>query len=465
MATGVLCAVRGAGEAMVVRAVDATAGRLSVTRRCADLAELLAAAEAGLGRVAVVSVDLAQLDREAVGALHRCGVSVVGLGDPAAPWLGERLVALGADRVLDAPTDDQEAAVLVREVVAVLATAAEARAPSGRRAAGAAGGPAPGGPAAATPQRETDGRDEDDEDGGRPLPARVAGRVVAVWGPTGAPGRTTVALNLAAELAQLGASTLLVDADTYGGTVAQSVGLLDEAPGLAAAARSAGQGTLDTATLARLAPVLVTNLRVLSGIARADRWPELPAVSLDVVWAVARSLAAWTVVDCGFSLEQDEALRYDTSAPRRNAATVSALESADLVLVVGAGDPVGIQRLVRAHGDLGDLGLRAPVTVVVTKVRASAVGPRPGDAISDALARYAGIRAPHLVPDDRPALDRAMLEGKLLHEVAPASPARRAIAALAAACVTARGQAATAAPVPSAPERAAVPAAARLADG
>ena len=46
--------------------------------------------------------------------------------------------------------------------------------------------------------------------------------VVAVWGPTGAPGRTTIAVTLATELAALGI-TVLVDADTYGGSVAQAV--------------------------------------------------------------------------------------------------------------------------------------------------------------------------------------------------------------------------------------------------
>ena len=61
-------------------------------------------------------------------------------------------------------------------------------------------------------------------------------------GSAGAPGRTTVAVNLAAELARLGQPTVLVDADTYGGCVAQSLSLLDEAPGLAAATRSAGLG-------------------------------------------------------------------------------------------------------------------------------------------------------------------------------------------------------------------------------
>jgi hypothetical protein len=131
MTVGVLCAVRGAAEAVIVQAVGGTTGRLTVTRRCADLAELLAAAEAGLGRVAVVSADLPMLDREAVAALHRAGVRVVGLGDAATPWLGERMTALGADLVVATPDDAIGAAALVRDVVDVLGRAPDRAATSG----------------------------------------------------------------------------------------------------------------------------------------------------------------------------------------------------------------------------------------------------------------------------------------------------------------------------------------------
>ena len=410
MGVGVLCAVRGASEPGIVQAVDATAGRLSVTRRCADVAELLAAAHAGLGRVALVSADLPMLDRDAIGELHRCGLRVVGVRDPTATDQRERLAALGADVVVDVPTDGPAAVALVRDVVAALDDPGAAR-------AGRASPPVGPGPAFDIPTRAS---------------ARERrGRVVAVWGPTGAPGRTTIATNLAGELALISGPTLLVDGDTYGGTITQAVGLLDEGPGLAAAARSAAQGVLDSELLARMSPAIAPDLRVLAGIARADRWPELPSAALDVIWAVARTLAAWTVVDCGFCLEQDDALGHGTPAPRRNAATLSALHSADDVVVVGSGDPVGLQRLVRACRDLAELGLGARTIVVVNRIRTSAAGPRPGATIADALDRYAGIRAPHLVPDDRATLDRAMLEGRLLHEIASASPTRRSIAALA----------------------------------
>ena len=72
-----------------------------------------------------------------------------------------------------------------------------------------------------------------------------------MWGPTGGPGRTTVAVGVSDEAARLGVNSLLVDADVYGGVVAQVLGLLDESPGIAAACRLASNGTLDVSELSR----------------------------------------------------------------------------------------------------------------------------------------------------------------------------------------------------------------------
>ena len=387
---GVLSAVTGDDEATVVKGLAAERG-VEVVRRCADLAELLAAGAAGIGRVAVVSADLPGLDRAAVGHLHGSGVWVV----VVTPREGAtHLDGLGADALTAAPG----IAAAVRRVL---------------------DGGAPAAPVAevAPPSRT------------------AAGLVVAVWGPTGAPGRTTVAVNLAAELADArpdARTVLLVDADTYGGTVAQVLGLLDEAPGLAAAARAAGAGRLDAVGLAALTPRLDGGLRVLTGLSRPDRWPEVPATSLDLLWPACRALADVTVVDCGFCLEQDEALTYDTRAPQRNAATLSALAAADVVVVVGAGDPVGLQRLVRGLSTLDDLALTARRRVVVNRVRASASGPRPADAVREALRRYAGVPDAVVLPDDQATCDGALLHARTLAEHAPSSALRRAVVGLAA---------------------------------
>jgi MinD-like ATPase involved in chromosome partitioning or flagellar assembly len=259
--------------------------------------------------------------------------------------------------------------------------------------------------------------------------------LVAVWGPTGAPGRTTVAVGVASELAHAGVASLLADADVYGGVVAQVLGFLDEAPGLAAAARLANNGQLDLAALAKVAPVAGPGLRVLTGISRAARWPELRPSALEQVWSLARSLAAVTVVDCGFALEQDEELSFDTAAPRRNGATLVTLERADVVLAVGAADPVGMQRLVRGLAELREAVPSAAPRVVVNRVRRATVGNDPHAQLTAALERYAGIPDADFVPDDRDAMDRALLEGRVLAEVAADSPARQALARLAASLV------------------------------
>lgn len=397
---GVLVAVTGEHEAVVVQVLAAERG-VEVVRRCADLAELLAAGGAGVGRAAVVSVDLPGLDRAAVDHLHAAGVWVV-LVAAGAPG-PVRVDLLGADAVT---TDLARVGADLRVVLEDGVPAAPT-----------------GGPVAVAP----------------PAP-EACGCVVAVWGPTGAPGRTTLAVNLAAELAALDRrrTVLLVDADTYGGTVAQVLGLLDEAPGIAAAARAAGTGRLDPAGLAGLTPRLDGGVRVLTGLSRAERWPEVPAASLDEVWRVCRALADVTVVDCGFGIEQDEALTYDTRAPQRNGATLSALGAADVVVVVGAGDPVGMQRLVRALGALDELGLAARRRVAVNRVRASASGPRPREAVREALRRYAGVPDAVVLPEDQAACDGALLHARTLAEHAPSSPLRTALARLAADLVPSR---------------------------
>lgn len=256
------------------------------------------------------------------------------------------------------------------------------------------------------------------------------GELVAVWGAYGSPGRTTVAVNLAAELASPLEPVLLVDADTYGAAVAQALAVLDEAPGLAAATRAADQGVLDRERLGRLAPEVAPGLRVLTGLPRADRWPEVREASLADVLEQCRAMARWVVVDLAPLVEQDEELAFDTAAPRRNGAALTTLGAADRVVVVGSGDPLGLQRLVRALDALGELS-HAPRHVVVTRVRPGPVGPEPGRRIQEVLRRFAGAGDVLLVPEDRDALDAALLHGRVLAEVRPTSPARLALQALA----------------------------------
>lgn len=178
------------------------------------------------------------------------------------------------------------------------------------------------------------------------------GIVLAIWGPAGAPGRSVLAAALAAA-AQAAASgisapsgsALLIDADPYGGAQAALHRQLDDTSGLLAAARLAEAGSLDPAALCDVTVTLPGGLRLLTGLSEPADWPRLRPESLAAVLETARWAAAITVVDCGFCLEEDEELSYDTSAPRRNAATTAVVAAADRLLAVGRADPVGAVRL------------------------------------------------------------------------------------------------------------------------
>ena len=427
MTTAVLTAVGHQWEARLVTALEAAPG-LTVVRRCADLADLLAAASAGLADVALVSADLRSLDRAALHHLASHGVRSAGVAAPGDEAGERRLRQLGLDVVVRADAEPHE----IEEALTGLQESDLPDDPFEHDGEGVldAGG-ALGVSATADAARSTADAEVAAEGPGSDGWAPVEeSRVIAVWGPTGAPGRSTLALGLAAELAAAGTRTLLVDCDTYGSSVAQALSMLDEAPGMAAAARAADQGVLDLPALARLAPEVSRGLRVLTGIPRAERWPELRAPAVEHVLTVARQLAEAVVVDCGFSIEDDEELSYDTLAPRRNAATLTALEQADELLVVGSADPVGLQRLVRAVQDVGSIPSPTP-QVVVNKVRPSAVGSRPERRIGEALERFSGMDGLLFLPWDQAALDGAMLAGRTLVECAPQSELRRAIAAVA----------------------------------
>ncbi len=453
-----LTAVTGAAwEAALVTGLEHEPSGIRVVRRCIDLPDLLAAAATGMARVALVAAEFRRLDREAVARLRADGVVVVGVAadEPAERVLRQLGVedVVGADggpSLLVAAVHEAVGRGRVRPVVVHPEFTATGFTATGFTGPGHTGpghtGPGERGgrlrwPSLATrPSGDSGGaqppRDSNSSGDDGPTEPAGLGSLLAVWGPTGAPGRTTVAVSVAAELADLGVSVVLADADPYGGTVAPMLGILDEAPGVAAACRSSNSGRLDLSALARLAPLVAPRLRVLTGIPRADRWPELRPTALEHVWSVARLLAEVVVVDCGFCLEQDEELAYDTSAPRRNAATLVTLGEADLVLAVGSADPVGLARLVRGlaevQGTGGEPGLTtAPVRTVVNRVRRGPVPDEPGTQLRAALRRYASTDDVVLVPYDRAGLDAAMAAGRSLAEVAGRSPARAALRGLA----------------------------------
>ena len=263
-----------------------------------------------------------------------------------------------------------------------------------------------------------------------PLPAvpRTGPRVIAVWGPPGAPGRSTVAIELAVELARGGRHVGLVDADTHAPSVALALGLADEGPGFAAACRQAELGGLDARELSRVSMGLgPSGVDVLTGINRPSRWPELSEARVERALAVCREWAEYVVVDVAAPLERDEEIVSDLAGPRRNAATIAAVRAADLVVGVAAADPVGVARFLRAHSELRATIGSTPVVVLANRLRPGALGIDARGQVRRTLDRFGGIGDVWFVPQDPRAADAALLAARPIAEVAPKSPFTLAI--------------------------------------
>ncbi|MDF2580083.1 MAG: hypothetical protein K0S49_1662 [Microbacterium sp.] len=121
-------------------------------------------------------------------------------------------------------------------------------------------------------------------------------------------------------------------------------------------------------------------------------------------------------VDVSASLERDEEIVSDLDGPRRNGATLAALESADLVVAVAAADPVGLSRFLRTYPDLRATVGAVPVHVVVNKLRGGPLGIDPRGQIRRSFERYAGIERCWFVPWDPRAADAALLAARPIGE-------------------------------------------------
>jgi MinD-like ATPase involved in chromosome partitioning or flagellar assembly len=376
-----------AGAGWEGRALSQLSGRrdLVVLKRCVDVDDLLATASSGQADTAVVALEAPGFDLAAVDLLRAHGVRAVAVvpGEGQLEQATVRATRIGVRCVVA----DDELAALAEAITS--------------------DDPAP-------PPPVEEALDEE--------PRGTPGRVVAVWGPAGAPGRTTVATALASALARTRRTTL-VDADPYGGTVAQVLGILDEVSGLLAAARLAGAGMLEE-RFASTQRALDGNLTVVTGLPRPDRWTEVRPGTVELL-AETAAQHGHVVVDTGFGLDHDDV----SGRPGRNRLTLAALEVADEVLVVGTADPVGLSRLARALVDLRESHPTTPTRVLVNRMRPT-IGWSERD-VTQMLADFARPVGLHFLPDDRATVDRALVTGRTLLETDADSPLAVAVSGLA----------------------------------
>jgi MinD-like ATPase involved in chromosome partitioning or flagellar assembly len=354
-----------------------------VLRRCVDVAELLSQAATGHANVALIEGQLADLDQAAFDLLRDQAVTPVLVLQPndavtngANNGLNDRWSDGGAGghlRVNGAqiiqPDDLGQLAQRLRDVL----------------------NPDPAPPS--IPEATVSNR----------------GRVVAIWGPAGAPGRSTIAITLSGLLAKKRDVTL-IDADSVGPALAAMLGVTDETSGILAASRLTAAHQLE-ALLGYTMRGLGDRLRLVTGLPRPERWAEVRANTVSELIRMS-SRYGDVVVDCGYCLEDDPSSEL-AGRPGRSAMTLEALAQADQIVVVGLPDPVGLIRLSRGVAELLELGYRAELRVVVNRSRESLRWSKRQVGLMLAEVGYHGEVT--FLPEDQLPLDQASLNATSPH--------------------------------------------------
>ncbi|MCX6477959.1 MAG: AAA family ATPase [Micrococcales bacterium] len=224
--------------------------------------------------------------------------------------------------------------------------------------------------------------------------------VIAVTSPHGSTGKTTVAINIALELAAEKARVLLIDGDIQGPAVANHFALTQQPAGLQAALRIASQQRFDLEQLERLSfQFQRSTLRIMPG---SQNFPSQPfdQESVANILETARSGYEFTVVDLG-SLSADA---NGTQSELTNA--IIAL--ADRTIVVCLADPIGIFRLLGIENLIA--ASSKTVDLVMNRVRNSVIASARRE-IAITLQRLSTLEPKAYLPDDPQHIDQAVRTG------------------------------------------------------
>ena len=240
----------------------------------------------------------------------------------------------------------------------------------------------------------------------RSITSRVSPRtnsspvVIAVTSPHGSTGKTTVAINIALELASEKARVLLIDGDTQGPAVANHFALTQQPAGLQAALRIASQKRFDLEQLERLSfQFQRSTLRIMPG---SQNFPSQPIDQSAIanLLETARSGYEFTVVDLG-SLSGDGS---GTQAELTN----TLILLADRTVMVCLADPIGIFRLLGIENLIA--ATSQPVDLVMNRVRNSVIASARRE-IAITLQRLSALEPKAYLPDDPQHIDQAVRTG------------------------------------------------------
>jgi len=310
---------------------------LRIVRRSLDAADLLAVASIELQMPAVLSAGLPRLTAEVVATLQQGNRKVVGLAQT--PAEGAHLRALGISHIVTTRTPEVTLADLI--------TALQGHAIPVRRSWETGAWQET---TAIEPEESSEpGIEPESHTASSPRVLNSDGQILSIWGPIGAPGRTTAALAVARLIAVTGKSVCIIDADTSGPALALLFGVVEDASGIVVATRYAQRKSLCKESLLTVVRQVADGIGVIGGVSHPDRWEELHPHSFRDVLRMCRATFDYTCVDLGAGVDPIGSDREFFEAQRFSVTAIGLRES-DAVLAVGLATPLGISRLLMSLG-------------------------------------------------------------------------------------------------------------------
>ena len=192
--------------------------------------------------------------------------------------------------------------------------------------------------------------------------------MIAVSGPAGA-GSTEVAIALADIVASRNHTTLLLDCDEVGPSVARRLGFHLHPNILSAidAVSNASRPLTEMVGRPSGHEASLVNFDVMPGIASAEDWAQLRSMDLEDLFTAARK--SWRYIVCNTGPFAEDLSGYGIE---RFGATRATLAEADVIIGVMSPTPTGYMRFLDWMASIRTLGADRPVYIVVNRAPKSA---------------------------------------------------------------------------------------------
>ena len=301
---------------------------IKIARRCVDLSEVLTMIEVGTYQAVIISSELSGLDLEAISKIKNSGTLVIGVFNESEFEKADYMSALGFNSILSYSINNAE--VYLNNLIFLL-------------------------------NQNLQG--EEDPNNNSKIPG-----LIVVWGTDGAPGRSSLAIDLASYLNKKFKSCLLIDADAQAPSLGMSLGISEEISGLSAALHLAQKGKLTDESFSDCLDLNRERISVLTGILRANRWIELRGSSFERVLEFASKKFLFQVVDTNATLPDEMDTNYpEFDSTHRFGHLVTLFKKAEKIIFVVKATPLGIIRAAEVLGNQNFIDTRQ-FTVIVNQI-------------------------------------------------------------------------------------------------